>query len=58
MHPATVIVALLIGGDLLGFLGLLIAVPVAAVIQVFVQDLVAMYRESALYRESPETEGP
>ena len=26
-HPVTVIVALLIGGDLLGFLGLLIAVP-------------------------------
>jgi predicted PurR-regulated permease PerM len=55
MHPVTVIVALLIGGDLLGFLGLLIAVPVAAVVQVFVQDLVAMYRESPLYREPPGT---
>lgn len=49
MHPATVIVALLIGGDLLGFLGLLIAVPVAAVIQVLLVDLVAIYRESPVY---------
>ena len=48
MHPVTVIVALMIGGDLLGFLGLLIAVPLAAVVQVFAQDLVALYRESPL----------
>lgn len=49
MHPATVIVALLIGGDLLGFLGLLIAVPLAAVIQVFAGDLVRAYRRSPVY---------
>ena len=49
MHPVTVIVALMIGGDLLGFLGLLIAVPAAAVAQVFLQDLVAAYRRSPLY---------
>ena len=36
LHPAVVIVALLIGGDLFGFLGLLIAVPGAAVVKVFV----------------------
>jgi predicted PurR-regulated permease PerM len=49
MHPATVIVALLIGGDLLGFLGLLVAVPLAAVAQVFVQEGIASYRRSSLY---------
>ena len=49
MHPATVIVALLIGGDLLGFLGLLVAVPLAAVAQVFVQDGIEAYRRSSLY---------
>lgn len=55
MHPVTVIVALLIGGDLLGFLGLLIAVPIAAVVQVFLQDGVAVYRRSTLYaRPEPE----
>jgi predicted PurR-regulated permease PerM len=58
MHPVTVIVALMIGGDLLGFLGLLVAVPVAAVVQVFAQDLVASYRESAFYRSEGELEGP
>ena len=58
MHPVTVIVALMIGGDLLGFLGLLIAVPLAAVVQVFAQDLVTLYRESALYRLPTEPEGP
>ena len=57
MHPVTVIVALMIGGDLLGFLGLLVAVPLAAVIQVFVQDLVALYRESSFYRTPSDLEG-
>jgi predicted PurR-regulated permease PerM len=49
MHPVTVIVALLIGGDLLGFLGLIVAVPLAAVIQVFVRDGIAAYRRTPLY---------
>jgi predicted PurR-regulated permease PerM len=57
MHPVTVIVALMIGGDLLGFLGLLIAVPVAAVVQVFAQELVSRYRESRFYRMPAEPEG-
>ncbi len=49
MHPMTVIVALLIGGDLLGFFGLLIAVPLAAVLQVFARELLEGYRRSPLY---------
>jgi len=49
MHPVTVIVALLIGGDLLGFLGLLVAVPLAAVAQVFLRDGLAAYLRSPLY---------
>jgi len=57
MHPVTVIVALMIGGDLLGFLGLLVAVPLAAVVQVFTQDLVAVYRESPYYRLPVGPEG-
>jgi predicted PurR-regulated permease PerM len=57
MHPVTVIVALMIGGDLLGFLGLLVAVPLAAVVQVFAQDLVAAYRESTFYRLPSGSEG-
>jgi len=34
LHPVTVIVALLIGGEFLGIIGLFIAVPVAAVLRV------------------------
>jgi predicted PurR-regulated permease PerM len=54
MHPVVVIVALMIGADLLGFLGLMIAVPLAAVVQVFLQDAVAAYRASSFYGESAE----
>jgi predicted PurR-regulated permease PerM len=50
LHPAVVIVALLIGGDLFGFLGLLIAVPAAAVVKVFTDDALEAYRESGLFR--------
>jgi predicted PurR-regulated permease PerM len=56
LHPAAVIVALLIGGDLFGFLGLLIAVPAAAVVKVFVDELLDAYRRSALF-QSHEAEG-
>jgi predicted PurR-regulated permease PerM len=50
LHPAAVIVALLIGGDLFGFLGLLIAVPVAASVKVFADELLESYRASMLLR--------
>lgn len=46
-----VLVALLIGGELFGFLGVLLAVPVAAVAKIFVVRAVVWYRESRLFRE-------
>jgi predicted PurR-regulated permease PerM len=52
LHPAVVIVALLIGGDLFGFLGLLIAVPGAAVVKVVVDELGDAYRRSSLFDDS------
>ncbi len=36
LHPTIIILALLIGGSLWGFIGLLIAVPLAAIVKVFV----------------------
>jgi predicted PurR-regulated permease PerM len=51
LHPAVVIVSLLIGGDLFGFLGLLIAVPVAAVVKVFADEAIDAYRQSTLFRK-------
>ncbi len=53
LHPAVVIIALLIGGDLFGFLGLLIAVPGAAVVKVFVDELGDAYRRSSLFEAPP-----
>jgi len=49
LSPVMVILALLIAGRLLGFVGILIAVPVAAVLKVFVQDALAHYRGSEFF---------
>ncbi len=49
LHPVWIIFALLAGGSLFGFLGVLVAVPVAAVIGVFVRHIVAWYKKSPVY---------
>jgi predicted PurR-regulated permease PerM len=43
--------ALLAGGVLLGFLGLLIAVPTAAIIGVLIRHAIDNYKHSNLYLE-------
>lgn len=45
VSAVTVIVALLIGGSLLGLVGALLAVPSAAILQVILQELLAMRKE-------------
>ncbi|NVN90599.1 MAG: AI-2E family transporter [Desulfuromonadales bacterium] len=50
LHPLVTIVALLIGGQLFGLLGMLLAVPVTAVLQVFLRSLADYYRDSEFYR--------
>jgi len=49
LHPVWIIFALLSGGALFGFVGLLLAVPVAAVIGVLVRFSIGQYRASKLY---------
>lgn len=49
LHPVWVMFALLAGGVLLGFLGLMIAVPAAAVIGVLLRHAIENYKESSLY---------
>ena len=49
LHPVWVMFALLAGGVLLGFLGLMIAGPVAAIIGVIMRHAIENYKESALY---------
>ena len=51
LHPVWVMFALLAGGVLLGFLGLMIAVPVAAIIGVLMRYTINNYKKSSLYLE-------
>ena len=53
LHPVWVIFALLAGGSLFGFVGLLLAVPAAAVIGVLTRFAVLRYRDSRYYRGDP-----
>lgn len=46
-----VLVALMIGGELFGFLGVLLAVPAAAVVKIFVVRGLRFYKRSPLYLE-------
>ena len=57
MHPVAVIFAVLAGGQLFGFLGILIALPVAAALNVLVRHFRDEYTRSSLYRDdaSPGT---
>jgi hypothetical protein len=45
-----VLLAIIAGGSLFGFFGMLIAVPVAAAIQVFARNWIGLYKASAVYR--------
>ncbi|WP_425403944.1 AI-2E family transporter [Hwanghaeella sp.] len=49
LHEVWIIFALMAGGTLFGFVGILIAVPVAAVVGVLARFMIAQYLESPLY---------
>ncbi len=50
LHPVVMILALMIWGDLFGFLGVLVAVPATAALTVFVRAWYKGYLESEFYR--------
>jgi predicted PurR-regulated permease PerM len=52
LHPVAVIFAVLAGGYLFGFLGVLLALPAASVIMVLLRYLLERYRLSELYNEA------
>lgn len=56
LHPVTVIFAVLAGGQLFGFLGILLALPVAAALNVLVRNMLQKYRQSELYKLSSDGE--
>lgn len=53
LHPVWIIFALVAGGSLLGFTGMLLAVPVAAVIGVLGRFIMCKYMESSYYCSMP-----
>lgn len=53
LHPVAVIFAIMAGGQLFGFSGVLLALPVAAVVMVLLRHAHDFYKLSALYGESP-----
>ncbi|HEY1723610.1 MAG TPA: AI-2E family transporter [Magnetospirillaceae bacterium] len=63
LHPVWVIFALLAGGALFGFVGLMLALPVAAVVGVLARFAIARYLDSPLYSgdfsdDPPPAPGP
>lgn len=57
LHPVWIIFALLAGGVLLGFVGVLLAIPVAAVVGVLARFGLDRYLASRLYQRRPGASG-
>ncbi len=57
LHPVAVIFAIMAGGELFGFLGVLLALPAAAVIMVLLRYALGRYRASLLYRSDRDGNG-
>lgn len=53
LHPVWVILALAVGGAFFGFVGLLIAMPVAVLIKLLLQHALTRYRASAMFLGAP-----
>jgi predicted PurR-regulated permease PerM len=49
LHPVVIIIALLIGGQFFGILGMLLAVPATAVLKVFFSSYLSWYRSSTYF---------
>lgn len=56
LHPVAVIFAIMAGGQLFGFVGVLLALPVAAVVRVLLGHLHRGYLTSHLYDKPPKRE--
>jgi predicted PurR-regulated permease PerM len=58
LHPVWIMFALLAGGSLFGFVGILVSVPLFAVIGVLVRFALERYRQSYLYRPGAPPKKP
>ena len=55
LHPVAVMFAILAGGELFGFVGVLLALPIAAIVMVLLRYAYDRYTHSEMYQE---TDGP
>ncbi|MFT5434400.1 MAG: putative PurR-regulated permease PerM, partial [Myxococcota bacterium] len=58
LSPVTVIIVLLLGGELLGLLGFLLAVPVAGALKTVLVELIDWYRQSEMFLGSDDVDDP
>lgn len=58
LNPVETMVALIVGGQLAGFAGLLLAIPAAGILKAWLRDAVALYRASELYGPEPAPAAP
>ena len=54
LHPVWMIFGMLAGGVLLGFVGVLLAIPLAAIIGVLIRFAIEQYKHSELYLGEPD----
>jgi predicted PurR-regulated permease PerM len=57
LHPVVVIFVLMAGGQLLGFTGVLIALPVSAVLAVLLKRTILHYKQSEWFNRSADFDG-
>ncbi len=58
LNMVTVIIVLLIGGELAGLMGVLLAIPVTGALKVILPDMIRAYRESTYFRGDAEDISP
>jgi predicted PurR-regulated permease PerM len=47
LHPVTVLLVLIIGGDIFGFWGLIFGIPMLCVVKIFLQELMGVLRRQS-----------
>lgn len=58
LHPVWILLAIIVGGSFFGIFGMVLAVPVAASIQVFVRHWIVAYKASRIYRGDDDLQPP
>lgn len=55
LHPVVVMLSLVVGANLFGFLGILLAVPTAAALQVLLATAIVRYRATGWFQDGADT---